>query len=215
MFTLRQVSLYESNVPKCMQTMQNVLAIVHRYPEMAWKRYCSSDAEHVSTVTSAWPSVGSTALGMLMFETMPCRKQRDKEYVVLFDRKNLALAQVNHNTFGNLSVLSAEVDQKQEQDPNVTGSRQIDMFLNKDFIPSLFGTMLSTMCIALGMATLPRLGDRLDCTIRQLDSDVMNVFFAQLMCGVRVSHHGFSHMLGGKAGRHCPSNVCTVSEQRE
>jgi len=198
-FTLRQVSLYENNVPRCMQTMQNVLAIVDRYPHIAWERYCSSDAKHVSTGTPGWPSVGSTALGMLMYETMPCRKQRDKQYGVMLDRKTLALAQVNVNTFGNLSLLSAEVDEKREQDPYVTSNRQVDTYFNKEFVPSLFDMMLSTMRIALGMATHPRLGERPDCTISQLGSDVMKMIFSQLLCDMRVSHVGFSHMLAGTA----------------
>ena len=77
----------------------------------------------------------------------------------------------------------------------VTRNREVIAFFKKEFIPAMFGNMLSAMRTALGMATHVRLGNKVDCSVGQLDVDVMNMIFAQVFNSIDNTELELVHML--------------------
>jgi len=51
------------------------------------------------------------------------------------------------------------------------------------------------MRTALGMATHVRLGNKVDCSVGQLDADVMNMIFAQVFNSIDNAESELVHML--------------------
>jgi len=92
-------------------------------------------------------------------------------------------------------VLAVEVDKDRVRDETITRNKAVIAFFSTKFMHSFFAKMLFHMRIALGMATHTRLGNNANCRIGQLDSDVMNIIFAQLFDNIGDAHDEFQHML--------------------
>ena len=68
--------------------MQNVFTIVNKYTEIGWERYNSGQTSRVTAVCKN----GYTALGMLMFNIIADRMERDTHYTEVLDAKEKAVA---------------------------------------------------------------------------------------------------------------------------
>jgi len=68
-------------------------------------------------------------------------------------------------------------------------------YFAKDFAPRLFAKMLPSMRVALGMSTHVRLGNQHNCAIAQLNSDLMNMIFNELVNGITTAPEKYIHML--------------------
>jgi len=98
-----------------------------------------------------------TALGMVVFDTLPYRR-----YHHMLDVEH-------HHCIGDFRCEQI----RRESDV-------IDLFTDA-FVPSLWKRMLYELRIALGMATHSRLGNRPQCGIATLNPDIMDAIFNALM----------------------------------
>jgi len=200
MCTLRGVGLYEKSAKKCARIMCNVLTIVDKCTEIGWERYNSKQTAECKN--------GYTALGLLMFDVIADRMQMDTHYTEALDAKEKAVALAIANggyamgTVGGVTPTGwfypyneAEIEMSRVHLQTITRNREVIAFFKKDFIPAMFGKMLSSMRTALGMATHVRLGNKVDCSVGQLDADVMNMIFTQVFNSIDNAESELVHML--------------------
>jgi len=197
MFTLVRVGRLEEDVDKCKHIMEKVLKIVDKDSSMLWQRFRPVKLQRIGAAKH--PHTGCTALGILAFEIM-----RDRKKCLLELKDNIAHKERGDTTFNtfmppthpqynDMMEWLVQSDKKEKEiDAN---NRKIMAYFSNEFIPCLFAQMIRPMRIALGMSTHIRLGDERNCRIGQLDADVMNITFNELVHGISKSEVGFKHML--------------------
>jgi len=195
MFTVIQVGLFEDNVATCVKIFEHILEIVDKDSTMLWQRYYSTIGKQQGALR---PYTGGTALGMLLFHVMADREKRCTEYAEYLDgvvRGNARMAQYmpstdpHHDGFVQF-VIEREAEQKSIHEKNLA----VMSYFTKELAPCLFAKMLPSMRVALAMGTHPRLGDQKACGVRQLNADIMNVIFNQLVSGIVTSPEDYKFM---------------------
>jgi len=146
MHTLEQVALYSTDPAKCAKTMENVFEILDRYPAMAWQRLEASKG-----LSPEYPD-GTTALGLLVFYSMPAGYQP---------------------LFNQWSVEIVEIDRQKNM--------AIRTYMSTEFIPKIFTRMLCPMRVAFAMATHVRLGASETCCAKGLSTEMIDIIFNGLV----------------------------------
>jgi hypothetical protein len=198
MFVVRRTGLYEDNVVKCTEMLEKVLMVVDEDPAMAWQRYgvvynMTKTNENLSAIT------GCTALGMLAFQIMDDRMDRNRKFMKQIEYRNHVSALYKAtlspgNYFTDTLTTMAEARKVYEEERAVK-NRDVMMYFQKEFIPCLFAKMLPLMRLALGMGTHIRLGGHDTCLVATLNPDIMNMIFNALVRDITTSVIGFEHLL--------------------
>jgi len=182
---------------QCVRTMKNVAEILEKHPEMLWARFKRAEpggfnhdwalrsfgednmkpmpalgmslwgAKQLSSPGRLYSKDGSTALGMLVFDTIPYR--------------NFAHMVDKCTTF----FPYCERQQRKHRE-KIDRQAAILGFFKHDVIPALWKKMLTQMRIALGMASHERLGSNTNCLVGVLGVDLMNEIFNTLLRTVAV-----------------------------
>jgi len=196
MFTIMQVGLFEDDVAKCGKILDHVLEIVNEDSAMLWHRYYLPSANKKRKLPLY---TGGTALGMLLFHIGADRQKRCTEYAGYLEgvaRGKIRMAQYMPSTDPHaaglaLSMIQRNAELKEIHERNL----ELMAYFAKDFAPRLFAKMLPSMRVALGMSTHVRLGNQHNCAIAQLNSDLMNMIFNQLVNGITTAPEKYIHML--------------------
>jgi len=174
MYILRDVTNFEKDVDICRIKMQSVREIVLKHPEMLWERYRGDATERGRPCVCDKDK--STALGMLLFETVSRRTSRTAVDVAYYD-----LQESDPATMCNLMMLAERIARNQG----------VLCFFQYDFMPSLFESMLQQMRLALAMATHCRLGQSAKCGIAVLAGDSMKTVFDVLVSSLTSDEKEF------------------------
>jgi len=174
MYTLKEIALFGTDPAKCAKTMENVFEMLDKCPGMAWERL------KAPAKVAGLPLVyakGSTALGMLVFSSMPARLKLNMELVERGERLlelqgTVQAAMPFNHPVTLVDPLDVEADQ-QCNEAFVT-------YMNTKLIPKLFTRMLRPMRVALAMATHTRLGEKEACCAKGLGTDVIDFIFNYL-----------------------------------
>jgi hypothetical protein len=197
MFTIHQVGLYEEDVDNCAKIFDRVVEILEKDSTKIWQRYFCSSIHNMRPVTSY---TGGTALGMLLFFVLAVRQKRCTEYAEYLagvERGKGRLAQFmpatdpHYNGFVQFGI-ERDATQKRIHEKNLA----IMHHLTHTVAPCIFAKMLPSMRVALGMATHIRLGNQQhDRGVGQLNADIMNMIFNQLVFGICAVSEDYKHML--------------------
>jgi len=196
MFTLIHVGLYEENVDKCVEILDRVVEILDKDSSTLWQRYYSSKIANRGAMP---PFTGGTALGMLLFFVLKDRQKRCTEfaeYMAGVERGKTHMLQYmpatdpHHNGMVQFGI-QRDAEQKCIHDKNLTMMR----YLANVFAPCLFAIMLPPMRMALCMGMHARLGNQHGCSVGQLNGDIMNSIFKQLVSGIVTSPEEYRCML--------------------
>jgi len=174
MYTLKEIALFGTDPAKCAKTMGNVFEMLDMYPAMAWERLKAP--VNVPGVSCVYAE-GSTALGILVFSSMPARLKKNMEIVergetLLKLQETMQAAMPDNNPVDVVHQLDVEANQ-QCNDAFVT-------YLNTKLIPKLFIRMLRPMRVALAMATHARLGTKEACCAKGLHTEMIDLIFNHL-----------------------------------
>ena len=186
MSTLKQVGLFSSDAVKCAKTMENVMEIVIKYPAMAWESLQKDEECGLMMHTT-----GSTALGMLVYQTIPVRKTKNRQFQVISE----GLLELRHILEGAGSPSDALLDYSEKIQSDVEKNSNVVLHLVDEFIPALWTVMLRPMRIALAMGTHKRLGEGSGCFAHYLNTDTIDIIFANLISDVTSAPHLIEHML--------------------
>ena len=176
MHTLKEIALFSMDPAKCAKTMENVLEIVDRFPGMAWERL-RAPRSFLSTVGIIKYPEGSTALGMLVFQSMAARHKKNIEFAKLgmqIVRMQVSIQPASEVLLGNQHTVTTD------QHNNTA----ILAYMNTEFIPKIFTKMLRQMQVALAMVTHVRLGAEQGCCARGLSTDMIDIIFSGLVRGI-------------------------------
>ena len=182
---------------QCVRTMENVSEMVEKHPEMLWARFTRAapggfdfdwalrsfgednikpmpalgtslwGAKRLSTPGRLYCKDCSTALGMVVFDTIPYRN-----FAHMVDKCTKFFPY-------------CERQQRQHREKIDTQAAILKLF-KIDVIPALWKKMLSHMRTALGMASHKRLGSNTNCLVGVLSVDLMNEIFNTLLQMVAV-----------------------------
>jgi hypothetical protein len=196
MFTIMQVGLFEDDVAKCGKILDHVLEIVNEDSAMLWHRYYLPSANKKRKLPLY---TGGTALGMLLFHIGADRQKRCTEYAGYLEgvaKGKIHMAHYMPPTDPHAAGLALfgmqrDAEQKEFHERNL----ELMAYFAKDFAPRLFAKMLPSMRVALGMSTHVRLGEQRNCGIGQLNSDLMNMIFNELVNGITTAPEKYIHML--------------------
>ena len=187
----------EEDVDKCKNNMEKVLKIVDKDSSMLWERFRPAKLERIRVAKHV--HTGCTALGILAFEIMDDRKKCLLEFkdtvahrersVTMFD----TYMPPTHPQYNGMMEFRVQSTKKEREID--ARNRKIMAYFSNEFIPCLFAQMIRPMRIALGMSTHIRPGDQRKCRIGQLDADIMNIIFNELVHGIAKSEIGYQHML--------------------
>jgi len=176
MHTLKELALSSIDAADCVKTMENVFKMLDKYPAMAWERL-----EATVKVTGISPIVypqGSTALGMLVFHSMPARHKINMEFVEMGDEL-LQLQEEMNAAMSSTDPVCLVQQQAVEADRQKNAA--IITYLNTELIPDFFTRMLRPMRVALAMATHVRLGEDEGCCAKGLSTDAIDIIFNGLV----------------------------------
>jgi hypothetical protein len=196
MFTLIHVGLYEGNLNTCIKILERVEQILDTDSTTVWQRYYSSKIANRGTKP---PFTGGTALGSLLFVVLKDRQNRCteyEEYLAGVERGKTRMAQYmpatdpHHNGMVQFAI-EREAQQKCIHDKNLA----MMCYLANVFAPCLFAKMLPPMRVALGMSTHARLGNQHGCSLGQLNADIMNSIFNELVRGIVATPEEYKFML--------------------
>jgi len=169
MHTLKEIALFGTDPAKCAKTMENVFEMLDKYPAMEWERLKAP--VNVAALSLVYAE-GSTALGMLVFSSMPARLKQNMELVEMGERllKLQESMEMRQGMRCNLVCpKTIEADQKQDM--------AIVTYMNTEIIPKIFTRMLRPMRVALAMATHARLGTKEACCAQGLGTNVIDIIF--------------------------------------
>jgi len=176
MHTLKELALFSIHPAECVKTMENVFKMLDKYPAMAWERL-KATVDVPGLASLVYPQ-GSTALGMLVFHSMPARHKINMEFVEMSD----TLLQLQEQMTAAMSSTDPVCLVQQEV---VEADRQMNTaiitYLNTELIPDFFTRMLRPMRVALAMATHVRLGANEGCCARGLSTDAIDIIFNGLV----------------------------------
>jgi len=208
MYTLRQVSLYEQNSKKYTKRMQNVLEIVEAYPFMMWERYrCSNVGKGQKTVCK---KEGSTALGMMLFETLVSRGVANEMMMrellrieKVHDSVRQVLAENSIPPVGNVSHMFVYNEREALKTKTIDRNAAAITFFTKTLIPSYFSLMAKPLHVSMQMAFHPRLGgDFVDnfgirriCRLKTLNPDLVKQIFETFVLSIRDDASKFRNLL--------------------
>ena len=186
MTTLRQVVLFANDATKCARTLENVLQMVNKYPAMAWE--CLKNDEECGMLVH---TKGSTALGMLVYKTIPVRKMKNRQFESI-SRGLLELRRVLE-TGGSMSDSLVEHNKMREKD--IENNSKVALYVLNEFIPALWTIMLRPLRIALAMGTHVRLGIAKACVVNCLNTDMIDIIFRNLILDITIAPHLVEHVL--------------------
>jgi len=194
MFTIMQVGLFEDDVAKCGKILDHVLEIVNEDSAMLWHRFYYIPTANKNKKVPLY--TGGTALGMLLFHIGANRQKRCTEFAGAYSRGKIRMAQYMLSTDPHAAGLAHSLVQRNAALKEIHG-RNVELmaYFAKDFAPRLFAKMLPSMRVALGMSTHVRLGNQHNCAIAQLNSDLMNMIFNELVNGITTAPEKYIHML--------------------
>ena len=152
MHTLEQVALFSKDPAKCAKTMENVFEILDRYPAMAWQRLEASKG-----LSPMYPD-GTTALGLLVFYSMPARYKDDMAQPLFADQRSVEIVKIDRQK--NMAIRT---------------------YMSTEFIPKIFTRMLCPMRVAFAMATHVRLGASETCCAKGLSTEMIDIIFNGLV----------------------------------
>jgi len=196
MFTIIQVGLHEENVDKCAKILDRVVEILDKDSTNIWQRYYCFNITNRGAMP---PFTGGMALGMLLFFVLADRKKRCTWYAAYlagFERGKARMAQYmpatdpHHNGFVQFGI-ERDAKQKWIHEKNLVIMRH----LANEVAPCIFAKMLPSMRVALGMGTHGRLGNQPKCGVGQLNCDIMNVIFNELVHGIVAYPEEYKYML--------------------
>jgi len=207
MYTLRQVSLYEQNPSKYTRRMEYVLEIVERYPSMLWERFSLVDV--ATGIRTVCHNEGSTALGMLLFETIVSRKlQNDRNMTDL-----LRIEKLHESTRAILAGMMPSaaivshmyvVNEREKLKTSIMDRNTAAItFFTKTFSTSYLSLMVQPLHLAVLMGLHPRLGknhtdkfgvERI-CRIKNLHCDLVRQTFETYVLGIRDNEVKFRNLL--------------------
>jgi len=171
MHTLKELALFGIDRAECVKTMGNVFKMLDKYPAMAWERLKAP--VNVTGLSLVYPE-GSTALGMLVFHSMPARHKINMEFVEMGD----TLLQLQEDMTAAMSSTDpVNLIQQQVVEADRQMNTEIITYLNTELIPDFFTRMLRPMRVALAMATHVRLGENEGCCARGLSLDAIDIIF--------------------------------------
>jgi len=166
--------------------MANVFEILDKYPAMAWERLKAPFKVHGPSLV--YPQ-GATALGMLVFYSMPTRHKTNMEFVERGD--NILKMQKSMQRAGHSVYFVHPVTVEADRQKNI----DLVTYINIEFIPKMFTTMLRPMQVALAMANHKRLGTNEGCCAKGLSSDVLDTIFNGLVRAIIESPAAVKEML--------------------
>ena len=171
MHTLQEIALFGTDPAKCAKTMENVFEMLDKYPAMVWERLKAP--VNVPRLDLVYAE-GSTALGMLVFGSLPARLEVIMEIEEMGEnflkfQQTMQAAMSDNNPIIIVEPLKVEAD-KQRSVAFVT-------YMTAKLIPNIFARMLCAMQVALAMATHFRLGENEACCAKWLDKDVIKTIF--------------------------------------
>jgi len=207
MYTLRRVSLYEQNRIKYTSQMEHVMKIVERYPLMLWERFSLVDVE--KGIKTVCQKEGSTALGMLLFETIVSRKlQNDKNMADLLRIEKLHESTLNilADCMPNTAIVSHMyvVNERQKLKTKIMDRNTAAItFFTKTLSTSYLSLMVKPLHLAMLMGLHPRLGNNyVDkfgvariCGIKTLNCDIVKTIFETYVLGIRDDEEKFRNLL--------------------
>ena len=172
MHTLKEIALFSADLAQSAKTMENVFEMLDKYPAMAWERLKAPF--EVPGLSLVYPE-GATALGMLVFHSMPTRHKTDMDFVEMGENvlKMQAKMQPAMHSVHFVRQQTVEADRQK----NVA----LVTYINAELIPKFFARMLRPMQVALVMANHARLGANEGCCAMGLSNDVIDIIFNGLV----------------------------------
>jgi len=190
MHTLKELALFCIDPVECAKTMENVFEVLDKYPAMAWERL-KATVKGDGRFPLVYPE-GSTALGMLVFRSMPARHAMNMEFVEMGE-KLLKLQETMHAATSSTDpvyLVHPQVVKTDQQKNTATIT-----YLNTELIPEFFTRMLRQMRVALAMGTHARLGANKGCCARVLITEAIDIIFNGLVRDIVESPDVLTQML--------------------
>ena len=195
MTTLNHVVLFAKDAAKYTRKLDNVLEIVDKYPAMAWESLKNDKECDVLTQTNGPTSLmhteGSTALGMIVYQTISARQSRNRQFETISE-KLLQLRSVME-TGGIVTGSLAKYQEMVQED--MDNNSKVVLYVIDEFVPALWKIMLRPLRIAFAMGTHARLGDAGACGLNCLNTDMIDTIFRNLVLDITIAPHVVKHML--------------------
>jgi len=180
--TAKQVGLFASDPVKCARTLDIVMEIVIKYPGMAWESL-KNDKECGLLMHTK----GSTALSMLVYQTIAVRQSKNRQFKVIFE----GLLERRQILEGGISLVDYSITIQSD----IENNSKVVLYLFDELIPVLWTVMLRPLRIALAMGTHIRLGGGEGCFANCLNTDTIDMIFKNLILDVIIAPHLVKHML--------------------
>jgi len=195
MFTIIRVGLFGEDVVKCVKILDKVLEIVDKDSSMSWERFGTDPIQKNSRSVYT----GATGLGMMVFHVIADRKKRCTQYEQYVENRNRGKVMFSQNISPTDPHYDALIEHQMQRDAVQRSfyDKNLDIlaYFGNEFVPCLFAKMLAPMRIALGMSTHRRLGIHDDCRVGNLNGDLMNFIFNELVRGLITFAAGYKHLL--------------------
>jgi len=169
---LKEIALFSADLAQSAKTMENVFEMLDKYPAMAWERLKAPF--NVPGLSLVYPE-GATALGMLVFHSMPTRHKTDMDFMEMGENMLKMQAKMRPAMHSVHFVHQQTVEAHRQK--NVA----LVTYINAELIPKFFARMLRPMRVALAMANHARLGANEGCCAMGLSTDVIDIIFNGLV----------------------------------